>query len=213
MTSLKQLSLYNIPPEARKVIKEDENYEIYQDIIQREIDEFRKSTKSDRQIVSKLLKDNISLFKILRLLVYIISISKKLSLLSLNPQEKDFNWEKNYKNWNLFLYFYFPDIANEYEDGSYEDREDNWPKSMWSLYFTHKIVWFVYWKRLGEKFVNKVSDELSHIQSLNNDNFIKLINDFNSKEITFENTLFLAYKVFKFLTKNVPKDEMVDQGY
>lgn len=213
MTSLKQLSLYNIPPEARKVIKEDKNYEIYQDIIQREIDEFRKSTKSDRQMVSKLLKDNISLFKILRLLVYIISISKKLSLLSLHPQEKDFNWEKNNRNWNLFLYFYFPDIANEYEDGSYEDREDNWPKSMWSLYFTHKIVWFVYWKRLGEKFVNKVSDELSHIQSLNNDNFIKLINDFNSKEITFENTLFFAYKVFKFLTKNVPKDEMVDQGY
>ncbi len=213
MTSLKQLSLYNIPPEARKVIKEDKNYEIYQDIIQREIDEFRKSTKSDRQMVSKLLKDNISLFKILQLLVYIISISKKLSLLSLHPQEKDFNWEKNNKNWNLFLYFYFPDISNEYEDGSYEDREDNWPKSMWSLYFTHKIVWFVYWKRLGEKFVNKVSDELSHIQSLNNDNFIKLINDFNSKEITFENTLFFSYKVFKFLTKNVPKDEMIDQGY
>lgn len=33
MTSLKQLSLYNIPPEVRKVIKEDKNYEIYQDII------------------------------------------------------------------------------------------------------------------------------------------------------------------------------------
>jgi len=210
MTTLKRLSLYNIPNELRKEIKSNPDYDGYNTIIQQEIQSFKTNIKDKKNIINKLLSNNQFLFKIIKLMIYTITITKKLTDLSLNFDVYERKVFTPYSSWSLFLDYYMPDLVELYRT---DNDEEKWPKNMWALYFTNQLVWKIYWTRLNVIDINIFSD-IYFLQRNDKIDLLKnIINKFYSEDISENNLLILSFKIFKFLMKNVSKNDMVDEGY
>ena len=161
--------------------------------------------------MKKLLLDNKFLFKVIKLMNYTITISKKLTDLSLNLDNYGRNIFTAYSSWLIFLDYYMPYVAKRYQ--AEDDTEENWPKSMWALYFTNQLVWKIYWTRLNVININIYSDVIFLRRNDKINLLENIINTFNSSDLSENTLLILSFKIFKFLMKNVLKNDMINEGY
>jgi len=138
----------------------------------------------------------------LKLMIYIISITQKLSQLRLDISINKPKYSVK-MTWELFLVHNYEILNNV----------SLWPKSTWLLYFTHYIVWNIYISReLNTEY--DIRGKLIYIFDTETklDYFLKIINKYNNVNFTYNNTLIFSYKIYEGLLEQSTEEDMRRQG-
>ena len=153
-------------------------------------------------INQKLWKLNISpdvyILNSLKLMIYIISITPKLSKLRLDIPINKSKCNVN-MTWELFLVHNYETLNNL----------SPWSKSKLLLYFTHYIVWNIYISReLNIEY--DIRGKLIYIFDTETklDYFLKIINNYNNVNFNYNNTLIFSYKIYEGLLEQSTEEDM-----